>query len=374
MKSHWFSGVVLAAGMVFAGTAHSADLLIGVAGPLTGPNAAFGAQLQNGAQMAADDINAAGGVLGMNIALTFGDDVSDPKQGVSVANKFVGDGVKYVAGHFNSGVSIPASEVYAENGVLEITPSATNPVFTERGLWNTFRTCGRDDQQGAVAGAWIATNKAGAKVAVIHDKTPYGQGLADETKKGMNAAGLTEVMYEGVNTGDNDFSALISKMKEAGVDIVYFGGLHTEGGKIVRQMADAGLAAQFISGDGIVSAEFATIAGPSAEGVLNTFGPDPRNNPTAADVVKKFRDAGFEPEAYTLYSYAAIQVITQAITKTGSADDAQAVAATIKSGGPWPTVLGDLGYDEKGDITKLDYVMYIWKKGTDGNITYVQME
>jgi branched-chain amino acid transport system substrate-binding protein len=182
MKAHWFTGVVLAAGMVFAGGAQAADLLIGVAGPLTGPNAAFGAQLQNGAQQAADDINAAGGVLGMKIALSFGDDVSDPKQGVSVANKFVGDGVKFVDGHFNSGVSIPASEVYVENGVLEITPAATNPVFTERGLWNTFRTCGRDDQQGAVAGKWIADNEKDKKVAVIHDKTPYGQGLADETK------------------------------------------------------------------------------------------------------------------------------------------------------------------------------------------------
>ena len=373
MKSQWFTGVVLAAGMVFAGAAQ-ADVLFGVAGPLTGPNAAFGAQLQNGAQMAADDINAAGGVLGEKIALEFGDDVSDPKQGVSVANKFVGDGVKYVIGHFNSGVSIPASEVYSENGVLEITPSATNPVFTERGLWDTFRTCGRDDQQGAVAGKWIFDNEKDKKIAVLHDKTPYGQGLADETKKAMNAAGATEVMYEGVNVGDNDFSALISKMKEAGVEVVYFGGLHTEGGKIVRQMADAGMKAQFISGDGIVSAEFASIAGPAAEGVLNTFGPDPRNNPKSADIVKKFRDAGFEPEAYTLYSYAAVQVVAQAITKVGAADDAEKVAAMIKSGGPWDTVLGPLSYDEKGDRTSLDYVMYIWKKGADGNITYVEMK
>jgi branched-chain amino acid transport system substrate-binding protein len=190
----------------------------------------------------------------------------------------------------------------------------------------------------------------------------------------LNAAGTTEVMYEGVNIGDNDFSALISKMKEAGVEVVYFGGLHTEGGKIVRQMSDAGMKAQFISGDGIVSAEFASIAGPAAEGVMNTFGPDPRNNPSAQDVVKKFRDKGFEPEAYTLYSYAAIQVIAAAITKTGSADDAEKVAATIKSGGPWKTVLGDLSFDEKGDRTTLDYVMYVWKKGADGNITYTEMK
>jgi branched-chain amino acid transport system substrate-binding protein len=373
MKAYWLTGAVLAAGLAFASGAQ-ADILIGVAGPLTGPNAAFGAQLQKGAQQAADDINAAGGVLGQKIVLEFGDDVSDPKQGVSVANKFVGDGVKFVDGHFNSGVSIPASEVYEENGILEITPAATNPVFTERGLWNTFRTCGRDDQQGGVAGAWIAAHYAGKPVAVLHDKTPYGQGLADETKKAMNAAGLTEAMYEGVNVGDNDFSALISKMKEAKVEVVYFGGLHTEGGKIVRQMADAGLKAQFISGDGIVSAEFASIAGPAAEGVMNTFGPDPRKNPGAQDVVKKFRDAGFEPEAYTLYSYAAIQVLAAGITKTGSADDSQKVAETLKSGGPWPTVLGDLSFDGKGDRTSLDYVMYVWKKGADGNISYTQME
>src|SRR6185312_1364667 len=258
-------GLALGFAVATAGVA-SAQVKMGVEGPITGPNAAFGAQLKNGAEQAVDDINKAGGILGQKIALEFGDDVSDPKQGVSVANKFVGDGVKYVVGHFNSGVSIPASEVYSENGVLEITPSATNPVFTERGLWDTFRTCGRDDQQGAVAGKWIADNQKGKKVAVLHDKTPYGQGLADETKKAMNAAGTTEVMYEGINIGDNDFSALISKMKEAGVEVVYFGGLHTEGGKIVRQMADAGLKAQFISGDGIVSAEFASIAGPAAEG------------------------------------------------------------------------------------------------------------
>jgi branched-chain amino acid transport system substrate-binding protein len=159
-------------------------------------------------------------------------------------------------------------------------------------------------------------------------------------------------------------------MKEANVEVTYFGGLHTEGGLIVRQSADAGLKSQFISGDGIVSDEFASIAGPAAEGVLNTFGPDPRLNPAAADVVKKFRDAGFEPEAYTLYSYAAIQVLAQAIAKAGSADDAQKVAEVMKSGGPWKTVMGDLSFDSKGDRTSLDYVMYKWQKGDDGKITY----
>ncbi|TIT71943.1 MAG: branched-chain amino acid ABC transporter substrate-binding protein, partial [Mesorhizobium sp.] len=254
MKKSLLSAVALTALVAFSGSAW-ADILIGVAGPITGPNAAFGAQLQKGAEQAAADINAAGGINGQQIKLEIGDDVSDPKQGISVANKFVADGVKYVVGHFNSGVTIPASEVYAENGILVITPSATNPQLTERGLWNTFRTCGRDDQQGKVAGDYLAKNFKDAKIAVIHDKTPYGQGLADETKKALNGNGVTEALYEGINVGDKDFSALIAKMKEAGVSVVYYGGLHTEAGLIMRQLADQGLKAQFMSGDGIVSNE-----------------------------------------------------------------------------------------------------------------------
>ncbi|OAP43348.1 branched chain amino acid ABC transporter substrate-binding protein [Sinorhizobium glycinis] len=372
MKKSLLSAVALTAMVAFSGTAW-ADILVGVAGPLTGPNAAFGAQLQKGAEQAAADINAAGGINGEQIKLVLGDDVSDPKQGISVANKFVADGVKFVVGHFNSGVSIPASEVYAENGILEITPSATNPQFTERGMWNTFRTCGRDDQQGAVAGAYLAANFKDGKIAVIHDKTPYGQGLADETKKSMNEAGLTEALYEGINIGDKDFSALIAKMKEAGVSVVYYGGLHTEAGLIMRQMKDQGLKATFMSGDGIVSNELASIAGDAVDGTLMTFAPDPRKNPAAKELVEKFRAAGFEPEAYTLYSYAALQVIADA-AKAAGGNDPQAVAEAIKAKGPFNTAIGELGYDEKGDITRPDYVMYTWKKGEDGKYSYFQNE
>jgi branched-chain amino acid transport system substrate-binding protein len=371
MKKSLLSAVALTALVAFSGNAW-ADILIGVAGPITGPNAAFGAQLQKGAEQAAADINAAGGINGEKIVLTIGDDVSDPKQGISVANKFVADGVKYVVGHFNSGVTIPASDVYAENGILVITPSATNPQLTERGLWNTFRTCGRDDQQGAVAGGYLAANFKDAKIAVIHDKTPYGQGLADETKKSLNGAGVTEAMYEGINVGDKDFSALIAKMKEAGVSVIYYGGLHTEFGLIERQAADQGLKATFMSGDGIVSNELASIAGDAVDGTLMTFAPDPRKNPNAKELVEKFRAAGFEPEAYTLYSYAALQIVAAAANKVGKSDDAQKVAEEIKKSGPWTTAIGDISYDSKGDITRPDYVMYTWKKGDDGKYTYFE--
>ena len=367
----------LAAGLAvaFAGTA-SAQIKMGVAGPITGPNAAFGAQLKNGADQAVADINAAGGILNQKITtpLDYGDDVSDPKQGVSVANKFAGDGVKFVIGHFNSGVTMPASEVYQENGILEITPSATNPQITERGLWNIFRTCGRDDQQGKVAGDYIAAHFKGKKIAIVHDKTTYGQGLADETKKAINAKGLKEVLYEGINIGDKDFSALVSKIKASGADLVYWGGLHTEGGLIVRQMRDQGIKAPLMGGDGITTDEFASIGGPGVEGTLMTYGPDARHLPEAKSVVEKFRANKFEPEAYTLYSYAAVQVIKAAAEQAKSLDTKK-VADAIHSGTKFKTVIGELSYNKKGDITRLDYVMYVWKKDpASGKITYVELK
>jgi branched-chain amino acid transport system substrate-binding protein len=365
-------GVALGFAVAFAGTA-SAQIKMGVAGPITGPNAAFGAQLKNGADQAVADINAAGGILGQKITLSYGDDVSDPKQGVSVANKFASDGVKFVVGHFNSGVTMPASEAYQENGILEITPSATNPKITERMMWNIFRTCGRDDQQGAVAGAYIAQHFKGKKIAIVHDKTTYGQGLADETKKAINAKGIKEVLYEGINIGDKDFSALVSKIKASGADLVYWGGLFTEGGLIVRQMRDQGVKAPLMGGDGITSDEFASVGGPGVEGTLMTFPPDPRNNPEAKAAVEKFRANKFEPEAYTLYAYAAVQIIKQAAEQAKSLDTKK-VADAMHSGTKFKTVIGDFAYDKKGDITRLDYVMYVWKKDPSGKITYTEIK
>ena len=363
-------GLALGFAIAAAGAAN-AQVKFGVQGPITGPNAAFGAQLKNGAQQAVDDINAAGGINGQKLTVQFGDDVSDPKQGVSVANKFSADGVKFVVGAFNSGVTMPSSEVYQENGIVQVTPASTNPQITERKMWNIFRTCGRDDQQGAVAGAYILKQFKGKKVAVVHDKTTYGKGLADETIKAMGKGGMKPVLYEGINVGEKDFSALVSKIKQSGADLVYWGGLHTEGGLIVRQMRDQGVKSPLMGADGITTDEFAQIGGPGVEGTLMTFPPDPRNNPAAKDVVAKFRAAKFEPEAYTLYSYAAVQVMADA-AKLAKSNDPKKVAEKMHSGAHFKTVIGDLSYDKKGDITRLDYVMYIWKKQPDGKITYVE--
>lgn len=351
--------------------ASSGTLKIGLAGPLTGSSAAFGTQLKNGAEQAVIDINEAGGILGKKIELIVGDDVGDPKQGVSIANKFAGEGAKFIVGHFNSGVSIPSSDVYAENGMLQITPGSTNPTFTERNMWNVFRVCGRDDQQGTVAGNFIAEQLKDKKIAVVHDKTTYGKGLADETKKAMNAKGMHEVLYEGINTGEKDFSALISKIKESGADIVYWGGLHTEGGLILRQMRDAGVTATLMGADGIATDEFAAVAGPGAESTLMTFAPDPQKRPEAKAVIDKFTARNVKPEAYTLYAYAAMQIIKQAAEKAGNLDPKK-VAEVMHGGEVFKTVIGDISYDKKGDITRLDYTMYTWKKQPDGKITYIQ--
>ena len=294
MRTAILKSIPIALSLWFAGAAQ-AQIKIGVAGPVTGANAAFGAQLSQGVTLAAEDINKAGGILGQKIEVEPGDDVSDPKQGVSVANKFVGDGVKFVVGHFNSGVTIPASDVYAENGILFITPSATNPKVTDRKLWDAFRTCGRDDQQGMVWAELARDKLKGKRIAVIHDKTTYGKGLADAALDNMHKFGVKEVLYEGVNTGEKDYSAIVSKIKEANADYLMWGGLHTEGGLIVRQMRDQGMQTVMISGDGITDSEFAAIGGPGVEGTLMTFGPEPRKNPNAQGRRRFVQGQGVRP-------------------------------------------------------------------------------
>ena len=300
--------LTLAAAVGFAGAATAQEIVVGYAGPMTGQYATFGLQFKHGAEQAVADINAAGGVLGRKLRLEVGDDACDPKQARAVAEKLASMKVPVVFGHFCSSSSIPASEAYHEAGVLQISPASTNPQFTERKLWNTFRTCGRDDQQGLVAGRYLAKAFKGKNIAILHDKSTYGKGLADETKKALNKAGVNEKLYQAYTQGDKDFNALVSKIKASAIDVVYVGGYHTEAGLILRQMRDQGVKAQLVSGDALVTNEFWAITGPAGEGVRMTFGPDPRKRKTAAAIVKTFKDKGYDPEGYTLYTYAAFQI------------------------------------------------------------------
>ena len=355
-----------AAVALMAGTAQ-AEITIATAGPMTGQYASFGEQMKAGAEMAVADINAAGGVLGEQLVLEIGDDACDPKQAVAVANQMVNKGVVFMAGHFCSGSSIPASQVYEEEGILQISPASTNPKLTDDGGPGVFRVCGRDDQQGEVAGSYLKANYDGKNVAIVHDKTAYGKGLADATKAVFEKAGGNTAMYEAYTAGEKDYSALVTKLKANKIDVLYVGGYHTEAGLMVRQMREQGMSTQLISGDALVTQEYWAITGDSGEGTLMTFSPDPRKNEAAAPVVKKFRDASIEPEGYVLYTYGAIQAWAQAVEAAGTADYDATIRALRK--GEFETVLGKIGFDKKGDVTAPGYVFYEWKSG---NYDYAQ--
>jgi branched-chain amino acid transport system substrate-binding protein len=359
MRKRLLAALPLAA-VILAAPAMAQEVAVGAAGPMTGGQATFGRQLADGAEQAVADINAAGGILGKKLKLELGDDACDPKQARSVAEKLSEDGVAVVVGHYCSSSSIPASDAYLDGGILQITPASTSPLFTERGMWNTFRTCGRDDQQGGFAASYLAKNFKNKNIAIINDKTTYGRGLADETKRALNAAGVTEKLNESYNQGDKDFTALVSKLKLNAIDVVYDGGYHQEAGLIVRQMRDQGLTTILMAGDALASHEFASITGAAGDGVLFTFPPDPRKRPSAAALVKKFKDKGVDPEGYVLYTYAAYQVWAEAAAKAGSTDP-QAVAAAMH-GGSWDTVLGPISFDKKGDITADGWAVYRWDK------------
>jgi branched-chain amino acid transport system substrate-binding protein len=366
MKTTIKATVALLAGVAFAGSAH-ADITIATAGPMTGQYASFGAQMKAGAEQAVEDINAAGGVLGQQLVLEVGDDACDPKQAVAVANQLAGKGVALVAGHFCSGSSIPASAVYSEEGVIQISPASTNPAFTEeRPGPGVMRVCGRDDQQGLVAGNYLATNFADKNIAIIDDKTAYGKGLADETRKALNAAGKTEVMNESYTAGEKDYNSLVSKLKQANVDVLYVGGYHTEAGLIKRQMVDQGMETILVSGDALVTDEYWSITGEAGAGTLMTFSPDPRKNPIAKPVVEALEAAGRTTEGYSLYTYGAIQAWAQAVEAAGSTDFDPVVAEL--DAGEFETVLGKLSFDDKGDVDIPGYVFYEWK---DGKYDYI---
>lgn len=335
-----------------------ADYSVAIAGPMTGAYASAGEQIKRGAEMAIADINAKGGVNGQKLKLEIGDDACDPKQAVSVANAMVNKKIVFMHGHWCSSSTIPASDIYNEAQIPMATVS-TNPQVTERGLKNIFRIMGRDDQQGGVAGAYVAKRFAGQKVAVLDDKSAYGKGLADETAKGMQAKGMKPALRESITAGEKDYSGIVSKMKAAGVQVLVYGGYHTEVALILRQAQQAGMKLMVMGGDTLSNNEIVTAAGGNADSVLFTFAPDSRANPAAADVVKRFRAAKVEPDGYVLYAYAAMQLFQQAATTAKSVKYNDLRKAL--SGGSFNTVVGTMSFDAKGDLKVPAFVVYQWK-------------
>ncbi len=358
--------VLLTGCLLAVSTASAQTLKIGVAGPLTGDQAAFGDQLKNGATLAVEEWNEKGGVtLGgkkVKVEILWGDDRRDPREGVSIAHKFVNSGVVGVVGHFNSSVSIPASTVYSEGGVIQITPASTNPQLTEQGFKTVFRVCGRDDQQGEVASNFIKTKLNAGRVAILHDKTTYGQGLADETRRFLGKLGIKPAFYSGVVQGDKDFKPVLTAAKQANPEVVYFGGIHPEAILLVKQMRELGMNATFVSGDGVFIDEFIKIAGKSAEGSYISFTPDQTKIPEAQSIIRKHRERyRQEVGAYTIYSYVAANLILNSIQETNSNKGA-AIAAHLRSKA-WNTALGKIQFNPKGDVLESPYVFWQVKGG-----------
>jgi branched-chain amino acid transport system substrate-binding protein len=347
------TGLILSAGA-------RADIVIGVAGPMSGQYASGGEQMRNGVEAAVAAINASGGVLGQKLKVEVGDDVCDPKQAVAVANAMVNKNVSAIVGHYCSSSTIPASEVYNEAQTPMITISTSGKV-TDRGLKNIFRLTGRDDQEGVVAAAYIARHFAGKKVAVVDDKSAFGKGQADIVAKVLADSKAAPVLRESITAGEKDYTALVSKLKASGVDVLFYGGYYTELGLILRQAAQGGVNLQVMSGNTSTSAELATAAGPALDGLLFTFYPDPRKSAVSADVVKQFREKKVEPEGYVLFCYAAVQAYAQAAQKAGNFKYADVQKAL--SGGSFDTVLGKVEFDAKGDPKSPGFVVYRWKGG-----------
>jgi len=340
-----------------------ANITIAVAGPITGSSAVFGAQMREGAEQAVADINAHGGLLGQQITLKVADDACDPKQAVAVANQLAGEEVALVVGHYCSGSSIPASKVYTESGILMISPASASNRFTDEGDWNIFRTCWRDDLQGKFAGNALATEFKGKAVAILHDNTSFGRELAEDTKREMNAEGLQEKLFTAYSPEEYDFASLISRLKADNIDVVYIGGFHQAAALIVRQAREQGFAGQFVGPSTLQTKELWKIGGPAIEGLRHAFYPDPRGRPSAKGVAESFAAHHVDPEGFTLYTYAAVQVWAEAVAKAGTIK-ARTVATTLKSAGPWPTALGDLSFNAKGDPTGVSYAWYVWHAGS----------
>lgn len=355
-------GLAVVTALVCASTA-KADITIGLVAPLTGPLAAYGEQLKNGAEAAIENINRSGGVGGEKVVVKLADDMGDPKQGVSVANQLVGDGVHFVVGPVTSSVSIPVSDVFAENGVLMVTPTATAPDLTGRGLTNVFRTCGRDDQQAEVSANYFLEHWRDKRVAIIHDNGTYGKGLADAFKRVMNTGGVNEVFYGSLTPGEKDLSALIARLKAEQAEVVYFGGFHPEGGLLARQLGDLGIKAQIIGGEGLSNTEYWAIAREAAAGTIFTNASDATKNPASADAVKILKEKNIPPEAFTLNSYAAVEVIKYGIERAGKGASLEDVEKALKSGEAIKTAIGTLAYSANGDLSSPSFSLFTWKDG-----------
>lgn len=335
---------------------------IGLAGVQTGPDGEIGTAPIRGSELAIEEWNAKGGVLGKKLEIVIRDDEGKPNQAVAVAQELVSAGVVAVVGHFNSGCSLPASEIYKQAGILQITPASTNPQVTERGFNTLFRMCGRDDQQGVVAANFAFDTLKAAAVAVLHNKTAYGQGIAEEFKKTFESRGGKVVLFDGLAGEEMDFRGTIGAILKSGAKAVYWGGMYNQGGAFYNQLRQGGFKGAFLGGDGIYDAELIKSVGAKADSIFITFGPDASAIPGAQKLAESYKAKyNAEPGGYTVYGYDAANVLLAAIQKAGTTEAAK-VAEALRSQ-DWPTLLGGASFDERGDLKKANYVIWTQRDG-----------
>jgi len=333
---------------------------IGAAGPMTGDQSKMGVDLKNGTELAVAEWNAKGGVLGKKIEVIVGDDQADPKQAVSIANKFVNQKAVALVGHWNSSCSIPASKYYNDANMVMISPATTNPRLTLQGFKRVFRVCGTDDQQGRVAAEFVLKKLRPKKVAIIHDKTAYGQGLADYFKKSLGDR-VQVVYYGGIIQRDPDYKAVLTTIKQGKPDAYFFGGIYPEAGRLVRQAKEIGMNVPMVTGDGVYDPTFINIAGKAAEGTYVTFGKEPAGLSSAKSFMEKYKAKYGEPGPYSIYAYDAANIILTAIAETKTTDGAK--VADYISRKTFHGAFGDISFDKNGDVTKAPYVIWQVKGG-----------
>jgi branched-chain amino acid transport system substrate-binding protein len=354
--------IILSFYLLSLGCQRKEDIIkIGIAGPMTGDQAKMGTDFKNGVSLAVEEWNNRGGVLGKKIEVLISDDQHDPKQAVSVANKMVNEGVVGVIGHFNSSCSIPASDVYNKAGIPMITPASTNPQLTEKGYKGIFRVCGKDNQQGRIAADFVINHLKLSEVAILHDKTTYGQGLANEFKNSLSDK-VKLLYYGGIAQGDKDFKTVLTVIKEKKPELIFFGGIYPEAGLLVKQARELGLTAKFMSGDGSIDPKFIEIAGVSAaEGTYLTFSPDPKNIPSARGFIDTYQSKYGELGPYSIYAYDATNILLTAI-KEAKTTEGKAVIDKLHSM-EFISATGKIKFDSKGDVTVTPYVVWITKNG-----------
>ena len=348
------------AGMIALAMSHAAmaeDIKVAVVGAMSGPVAQWGDMEFNGARQAIKDINAKGGIKGDKLVGVEYDDACDPKQAVAVANKIVNDGIKYVIGHLCSSSTQPASDIYEDEGILMISPGATNPELTQRGYHYIMRTAGLDSSQGPTAANYILNKVKPQRIAIIHDKQQYGEGLARSVQDNLKKANADVVFFDGITAGEKDFSTLVARLKKENIDFVYYGGYHPEMGQILRQARAAGLKTQFMGPEGVANVSLSNIAGESAEGLLVTkpknYDQVPANKPIVDAIKAKKQDPS---GAFVWTTYAALQSLQAGLNQ--SADPAE-IATWLKAN-TVETVMGPLSWDTKGDLKGFEFGVFDW--------------